>query len=471
MRYALALLALCAPLAFAQRVDGRLTAETGIPAGGVVLTARGEGGRILARTVSRDDGYFSLFLDEGGSLRLEAKRVGYEVEHIGDLQVSGPETVTHDVALRHTPAGRLDIPRGAATCGRGGAKAAADRIFEDVLAAATAAQFRIGRPDQEARFVATQIRIAKQSEDTLRSSMRRITGQLPAPFPPSDTARLEADGFFVTVGGNRTFYAPDLELIGTDWFLRTHCVRVRRVDRDSLVLSLTSLRQRRGRVDVNGEFVLDLPSMALREFRFLYVDLPETERLSRAGGMMRFGRTNSGGWLVTDWQQRTPFLNYFAGEGNTTMFRTQMLHVDVVAHFVAGGQVLALVESGQLRYQRAPHGARVAGTPFAPLCPERTTIQPTAVVRGTLRADTADVPMARTVIRASWTLPVIVNRTEVQEREEVREATTDEEGRFFICDIPLERIVTIRWETGTEERRVPIRARQAFSVIEFEQPR
>src|SRR5690606_5116980 len=134
---------------------------------------------------------------------------------------------------------------------------------------------------------------------------------------------------------------------------------------------------RRARVDVEGEFVLDWPSLALREFRFRYVDLPDTERLSGAGGMLRFGRTPTGGWLVTDWRQRTPFLNYFAGEGNTTLIRTQMVHVDVVAHFVAGGQVLALAESETLRYQRGSHGVRVVGTPFGPLCPERTTIQPT----------------------------------------------------------------------------------------------
>src|SRR5690606_25083673 len=151
-------------------------------------------------------------------------------------------------------------------------------------------------------------------------------------------------GFFATIGGNRTFFAPDLEILASEWFLRTHCLRVRRVDADSIVLQLTALRQRRARVDVEGEFVLDWPSLALREFRFHYVDLPETERRSGAGGALRFGRTPSGGWLVTDWRQRTPFLNYFAGEGNTTLIRTQMVHVDVVAHFVAGGQVLALAE-------------------------------------------------------------------------------------------------------------------------------
>ncbi|MBA3853948.1 MAG: hypothetical protein C0503_06005 [Gemmatimonas sp.] len=472
-RLALALPLLALPRALqAQRLDGNLRMPSGAPAAGVVLTAVDGSGAILGRSVSRDDGSYALYLSRAGAIELRAKRVGYDVETVGKATVNGTEVVRLAAQLDERPAPLLQIPRGAATCGDGRGKRVADRLYEDVLTAAAAAQYRVGRQDQQARYITTQYRIAKTSDDTLRAALRRVSGSLPAPFPPADTARLEADGFFATIGGNRTFFAPDLEILASEWFLRTHCIRVRRADDDSVVLAMTPLRQRRGRVDVEGEFVLDWPTLALREFRFRYVDLPETERLSGAGGMLRFGRTPAGGWLITEWRQRTPFLNYFAGEGNTTLIRTQMLQVDVVAHFVAGGQVLAVADdSNRLVFQRNPHGVRVAGTPFAPLCPERTTIQPTAALRGQLRADSSDAPMANTVIRASWTLPVIVNRTDVQEREEVREAITDAEGRWFLCDIPLEREVTVRWETGTEERRIPVRATQAFSVVEVQQPR
>ena len=466
-----ALLLATAVSADAQRVVGTLRLPSGAPAAGVVLTALGASNAPVGRTVTRDDGSYALYLAGGGNVQLVAKRVGHDPETIGRAEVDGSEIETLNGQLQQRPAELPQIPRGAATCGNGRGKRVADGLYEEILAAATAAQYRIGRQDLQARYVTTQYRIAKTSDDTLRAALRRVNGSLPAPFPPADTARLEESGFFATIGGNRTFFAPDLEILASDWFLRTHCVRVRRADDDSLVLALTSLRQRRGLVDVEGEFVLDWPTMALREFRFRYVDLPETERLSGAGGMLRFGRTPAGGWLVTEWRQRTPFLNYFAGEGNTTLIRTQMMQVDVVAHFVAGGQVLALADGTQLVYQRNPHGVRVAGTPFAPLCPERTTIQPTAAVRGQLRSDSSDAPLANTVVRASWTLPVIVNRTDVQEREEVREAITDADGTWFLCDIPLEREVIVRWESGYAERRIPVRATQAFSVVEVVQPR
>lgn len=465
-----AIVAMAQPLA-AQRLEGTLRLPSGAPAAGVVLTAVDGTDAIVGRTVSRDDGHYALYLAGGGEVRVLAKRVGFDVETVGRVTVGATDITSFDGRLDARPAALPQIPRGAATCGSGRGQQVAERLYEDVLAAVAAAQYRIGRQDQQARYITTQYRVAKTSDDTLRAALRRITGPLPAPFPPADTARLEADGFFATIGGNRTFFAPDLDVLASEWFLRTHCIRVRRADDDSLVLALTSLRQRRARVDVEGEFVLDWPTLALREFRFRYVDLPETERNSGAGGMLRFARTPAGGWVLSEWRQRTPFLNYFAGEGNTTLIRTQMMQVDVVAHFVAGGQVLAVAdENNRLVFQRGPHGVRVAGTPFAPLCPERTTIQQTAALRGRLRADSSDAPLANTVVRASWTLPVIVNRTDVQEREEVREAITDAEGAWFLCDIPLERPVTVRWESGSAERRVPVRATQAFSVIEVEQP-
>jgi hypothetical protein len=471
LRSALLVSIVAAPLA-AQRLEG-VVRTRGAAAGGVVLTARDANGALLGQTVSRDDGRYLLFLERPGNVRVDAKRVGFEREVAGERRVEGTGIETLDVTLE---AKRTELPqgspRGAATCDRSArTKRIADAIYEEITTAATAARFRIGRGDVQGRWVSSQYRIAKRSDDTLRAALRRARGSLPQIFPPVATERLENGGFFATVGGDRTFYAPDLEIITTPWFLETHCVRVRRADEDSLVLSFEPRRQRRGLVDVAGEFVVTLPGYELQQMRFRYVDLPETERESGAGGHLGFARTPSGGWLVSDWSQRTPFLNYFVGEGNTTLIRTQMTRVDIIAHFLTGGRILAVADSGGTRYQRDPHGARVAGTPFAPLCPERTTIQPTAALRGRFVADSTNAPLASTVIRASWTLPVIVNRTEVQEREEVRETTTDEDGAWALCDVPVERDVLVRWDYGDAERRIPVRVTQPFTVTEVRQPR
>jgi len=458
--------------AFAQRLEGTVRERSGVAAG-VVLTARDANGALLGQTVTRDDGRYLLFLERPGNVRVEAKRVGFAREVAGERRVDGNSIEVLDLQLE---ARRVElppeIPRGAATCDRNArSKRIADALYEEIAAAATAARFRIGRGDVQGRWVSSQYRIAKRTDDTLRAALRRARGPLPQAFPPVATERLEAVGFFATVGGDRTFYAPDLEILTTPWFVETHCLRVRRVDDDSLMVAFEPTRQRRGLVDVAGDFTLAWPSLELLQMRFRYVDLPETERESGAGGHLGFARTPRGGWLVTDWSQRTPFLNYFVGEGNTTLIRTQMTRVDVVAHFLTGGRILAVSDSGGTRYQRDPHGARVAGTPFAPLCTERTTIQPTAALRGVFSADSSNAPLASTVIRASWTLPVIVNRTEVQDREEVRETTTDESGAWVLCDIPVGRDVIVRWEAGDAERRIPIRVEQPFTVTEVKQPR
>ncbi len=468
---AVAIAATLAPaLLCAQRLEGIVTLPNGSSVAGVVITARSAAGDVLGRSVTRETGRYQLFLSASGPVRIEAKRVGYESELLGERSIGANETQTLNAQLS---APRLTLPeqppRGSATCGQGRSARFALQAFEEIRTALAAAQYRIGRQDTRARFATTQYRVAKTSDDTLRVALRRITGPLPAPFPPADTTRLEADGFFATVGGNRTFFAPDLEVLQTDWFLATHCIRVRRIVADSLILEVSPLRQRRARVDVAGEFVLDWPTLALHEFRFRYVDLPDAERESGAGGAIRFARTPNGGWLAAEWRQRTPTLNYYAGEGNTTLIRTQMLRVDVVAHVVAGGRVLALLEDGATVFQRGPHGVRIAGTPFAPLCPERTTAMPTAAARGILR-DSSGAALGNTVLRASWAIPVIVNRVDVEEREEVRETITDADGAWFLCDLPVDREVTLRWDGLDTERRVPFRATAPFSVTDVRLP-
>lgn len=464
---------LLAPALGAQRLEGLVRAPNGAPVAGAVLRAYDRGNALVGQTVTRDDGRYLLFVERPGDIRIEAKRVGFQREVLGERRLDDVGIATFDAQMS---AGRVELPaalpRGAATCDRNARnRRVAESLYEEILTAVTAARFRIGRPDVQGRWVSTQYRIAKRSDDTLRAALRRAGGTLPQLFPPVSADRLESVGFFATVGGDRTFYAPDLEILTTAWFLETHCVRLRRVEDDALVLSFEPTRQRRGMVDVAGEFTLEWPSLDLLQMTFRYVDLPDTERESGAGGQLRFARTPAGGWLVRDWSQRTPFLNYFVGEGNTTLIRTQMTRVDVIAHFVTGGHMLAVFDSAATRFQRDPHGARVAGTPFAPLCPERTTIQPTAAARGRFTADSSDQPLAFTVIRASWVLPVIVNRTELQEREEVRETTTDALGNWALCDIPIGRDVTIRWDVGDAERRIPLRIAQPFTVTEVRQPR
>lgn len=457
----------------AQRLEGIVRGPNGNPVAGVVLTARDAAGAPLGNSVSRDDGRYALYLERGGEARIAAKRTGHAREDVGSPSVAEGNIAAFDVQLN---ARRIELPaslpRGAATCDRNVRnRRVADALYEEVATAVTAARFRIGRTDVIGRWATSQYRIAKRTDDTLRAALRRGRGSLPTPFPPVTTERLEDVGFFATVGGDRTFYAPDLEILATDWFVETHCVRLARITEDSLVLSFLPTRQRRGFVDVAGEIVIDYPSLELRNITFRYVDLPETERESGAGGRLAFTRTAAGGWILSDWSQRTPFLNFFAAEGNTTLIRTSMTRVDVVAHFLIGGRILAVADSGGTRFQRNPHGVRTAGTRFAPLCPERTTIQPTAAVVGTFVRDSTGEPMSSTVIRASWSLPVVVDRTELQEREEVRETTTDDAGAWSICDIPLDRDVVVRWDVGDTERRVTVRITQAFSVTEVRQPR
>ncbi|HEX2206297.1 MAG TPA: carboxypeptidase-like regulatory domain-containing protein [Longimicrobium sp.] len=76
--FALALAALDARNAHAQRVDGRIVdAETTVPVAGATLQLVDEQGRTVHRTVSNGRGYFTLQARAPGLYRIRASRVGY----------------------------------------------------------------------------------------------------------------------------------------------------------------------------------------------------------------------------------------------------------------------------------------------------------------------------------------------------------------------------------------------------------
>ena len=75
----------------------------------------------------------------------------------------------------------------------------------------------------------------------------------------------------------------------------------------------------------------------------------------------------------------------------------------------------------------------------------------TAAARGTLvPADSESV--TGILVRASWGEPVVIDRTQFAEREQVREAYTDADGSWLICDLPARRELTLRWEVRGQER-------------------
>lgn len=467
-------LLLLAPIAAeAQRIDGVIRHPTDTAgAAGVLVTAHDGTGAVVAETVTRDNGRFVLYVDSVRTFTLRAHRVGFRPTDLGERTLAEDGVDSLDARLgTEATALPATLPRGASSCGRADARRALVLdLLEEARKAMVAARFRIGRIDLDARWVGFQHRTAKNGEDTLRSTLRRGSGPLPSPFTSVAIEQLQRSGYFATVAGERTFFAPDLDVLLSPWFGEAYCFTLRRTTADSVVLGFAPARPDHRRVDITGEFILARRSLALRRVRVNYIGLPPEERQSDAGGHLDFMQAPNGNWHVAYWVQRTPFLGYRQADGTTTFIRSSMTVVDVIAHFSTGGQVLAITDGGTLRFQRDGVSPQVAATPFGRACQERAGPARSAAVQGRLPADSNGVPRAGVVVRATWEVPVVVARTELATRENVRETRTDRTGAWTLCDLPVQRDLIIRWEVADDETQIPIRLETPFTLVEVAAP-
>lgn len=456
VRAGLALLLVLFPWrAQAQRFIGSVLLPDGrTPAAGVIVVARDAAGRDVAQAVTGAEGRFVLFVDSATTLALQLQRVGFAPTVGPTRRLATDEIADVVITLSPEPVRVPALRRGATTCGRGGDDAQTALVLEEVRKAFVAAQAAIGRSDTDARFATFEHRTAKTGEDTLRSLYRRGFGALPALFRASTTEELERGGFFATLSGERIFRAPEPSILASPWFTSTHCFTLVPQGDSALRVTFRPTRERRGLVDVSGTYVLDPRTLVLRRVEFRYEGMPAEERKSDAGGLLEFTQLADGDWVVTRWWQRFPLLGYRTSDGATTLIRSSMTLVDITGHRVVGGRVVAVLSEGRTLLRLDPVEGPSATSPFGKACAERLGRQNTGAAQGVL-APVDSESVSAVLVKATWGEPVVVDRTVLTTREHIREAYTDANGAWMLCDLPARRDITLRWEARGQERTIP----------------
>ena len=456
----------------AQRVMGTVMLPGGAaPAAGTVIAAEDTTGRETAHTVVRDDGTFMLYVDSTRVSNLKALRVGFTPVEFLKRHLRDGETETVALVLGGDAlTWPRSAPRGATTCGGGRdeGRAVVNGLLEEARKVMLASQYRIGRADVNTRYATFQHRTAKNGEDTLYSLIRRSAGSAPVLFQEIETADLERRGFFAMLGAERVFIGPELTVLNSPWFTETHCFTLRQVTTGEFVMSFEPSRERKGLVDVSGEYRLDRVTGGLRSISYQYVGLPAEEKKSGAGGVIEFARASNGNWLAQYWYQRFPLLGYRQSSGTTTFVQSQMTLVDIIGHRTIGGRVTALLrEDGRPLYQHDPLTRPTATSPFGTLCSERLVTASTAAARGKLTANDS-LGVDRLAVRATWKVLVVVDRTEMAEREQVRETVTNADGEWALCDLPVNRDLKISWDIrgNVTERPMTITQPNTLTVVQ-----
>lgn len=436
------------------------------PVAGVLVVVTDSAGHEVANGVSGAEGRFSLFVDSSRTLTLTLHRTGFAPTVAATRRLAGDEVADLVAALGDTPIRVPTFRRGATTCGRSSADDGAllGTALEEVRKALVAAQSMIARNDVTARYMTFEHRTAKSGEDTLRSLARRANGALPSLFRATTVEELEAGGFFATIAAERVFRAPEPAVLASAWFSRTHCLTAQPQGDSLLRIAFRPTRERKGVVDVEGVFVLAPRSLALRRVEFTYQGMRAEERDANAGGLIEFVQLANGDWLATRWHQRYPLLGYRTSDGVTTLVRTSMTLVDITGHRSVGGRVLAVMLDQHALMRSDPVEGALANSEFGRACPERIVRQATGAARGAL-APVDSESVRGIVVRATWSEPVVVDRTQLTQREQVRETFTDEQGGWRICDVPPRRDIMLRWDARGQERTIPFTLPAAGTVV------
>ena len=134
----------------------------------------------------------------------------------------------------------------------------------------------------------------------------RHEGTQPWTSYPPDT--IEARGYVTPTDSGLRYAAPDLTVLLSSYFTRSHCFRMRdsaSTAANHIALEFWPLAHIR-RSEIKGVLDFDAATRQLRMVTFAYVNLPQTVSDTLAGGEIGFSQLTNGAWILPRWIIRAP---------------------------------------------------------------------------------------------------------------------------------------------------------------------
>jgi len=339
-----------------QEVRGRLVdAAGGSGIGGAMVSLEDRDGRPLDRVLTRtESGLFQLRIPEPGKYRIRAERIGYASTLSDYFSVASTDTLTIELASRIEPISLTGIEAEAdRRCRvRPEEGLAVARVWEEARKALAAAAwtrerglYRYEMLTIRRRLDAGGRRVEREDRDYLE-----VSASTPYESRPADS--LLAEGFVRLSDQGVVFWGPDAEVLLSDYFVDTHCFRLRPGERQQgelLGLEFEPVPDR-DVAEVAGTMWLDPVSAHLRRLDFRYVNLGVPARLMRAspGGSVAFMTLPNGTWIVPSWHLR--------------MFRPDPA-ASLAAIIMEHGEVLRVRDQRGVVFE-GDTGGRIVGTVF-----------------------------------------------------------------------------------------------------------
>jgi hypothetical protein len=268
--------------------------------------------RELERTITGRDGRYRLdALPAGHELRV--LRIGFR-PRVVRFQSAAARDTTLDIVLAALPTlleavNVDDQPK----CSRRSDRAAAFALWEQARAALLATVVaRESRPPLIAvitydRTVDRRGRIVRQKvhRDSLPTNRPFIAGRHVGDFRDVGYA----DG----IASQRTYYAPDADLLLDPAFGDGHCFSLRE-DRSGhpgqIGLAFEPVRDRPGVIDIDGVMWLDVVAPALRTIEFRYTNVEHAIVDAQTGGFVSFRTATNGLSVIDRWNLHLPSIEH-----------------------------------------------------------------------------------------------------------------------------------------------------------------
>jgi len=153
-----------------------------------------------------------------------------------------------------------------------------------------------------------EARVVERETSTTREGFMRV------PYSSLPAEELLENGFVQPAGpgGRSTYYAPDAQVLLSDAFLDTHCLRLRSGEGEAeglLGVGFEPSSDRSRRLpDIAGTLWLDPETAELEWLEYRYVNVLPGIATDLVGGRVDFQRMPDGTWIVPTWWIRMPRL-------------------------------------------------------------------------------------------------------------------------------------------------------------------
>ena len=355
--------------AAAQRLTGTVTDQGARVPGAIVMLVGGDGS-VAGRAVSKEDGSFSVNAARDGSYTIRVLRIGFRPTMAGPVDLHAATTIRRDIAL----SGRVWLLPPVQVTDRGQCQihpdttAIAFRLWDEARIALLATVLTESEPlgvrltHDERTFDASGGKVLVDSSSTSDGSSRKPIVTL----TPDSLAR----GGYATNDdrGGTTYWGPDANVLLSESFASTHCIRPQLPPADTgslagvLGVGFEPADAKRGHVEVRGVLWVDRRSAELRSLDYTYVNVASVVEHAGAGGHVEFLRLPDGSWTVGRWWIRSPIVE-------TTIFRepstvpgappSQRTSQRLIGIHESRGDILELRRGGAMWWERGRVSAAI----------------------------------------------------------------------------------------------------------------